>query len=109
MNKADATLNLERIAFTVDEAAAVLGIANTTVRDYVRAGRIPHLAIGDRIVIGRRALEEWLTHECLSRVKPSQLDNELASLPVRTREAVKAFRNGVAPVGRGRPGDFVLG
>ncbi len=50
----------ERLAVSVSEAAEMLGVGQATLYQYVRAGLIPHVRIGRRIVIPLKALEEWM-------------------------------------------------
>jgi len=70
MAKSDAAVAIERIAFTVEEAAAALGINRTQMGGLVRIGAVPHKMLGQRVLIGRQALEQWLTDECLASVRP---------------------------------------
>jgi excisionase family DNA binding protein len=51
---------MERRTYTVTEAATVLGISRTSAYERVRAGELPALRLGRRIVIARHALEELL-------------------------------------------------
>jgi excisionase family DNA binding protein len=51
---------MERRTYTVTETAAVLGISRTSAYERVRAGELPALRLGRRIVITRHALEELL-------------------------------------------------
>jgi excisionase family DNA binding protein len=51
---------LERRTYTVTEAACLLGISRTSAYELVRAGTLPALRLGRRIVIARRVLEELL-------------------------------------------------
>lgn len=46
----------ERLTYTVEEAAAVLGISRAFAYEAVQRGDIPHLRIGRRILIPRAAL-----------------------------------------------------
>ena len=46
---------MERRTYTVTEAATVLGISRTSAYERVRAGELPALRLGRRIVIARRA------------------------------------------------------
>jgi excisionase family DNA binding protein len=87
MNKSDAPLQLERIALTIEEAAASLGVNRERVRAEVQAGRLPHVEIGERILIGKRALEAWLTRECLASVQET-----VSPASTRTALAVQNFR-----------------
>jgi excisionase family DNA binding protein len=40
--------------------APVLGLSEKTLREAVRAGRLGHVRIGDRVLIGRKHIEAWL-------------------------------------------------
>jgi excisionase family DNA binding protein len=51
---------MQRLTCTVTEAAALLGISRTSAYELVRAGALPSLRLGRRIVITRAALEEVL-------------------------------------------------
>jgi excisionase family DNA binding protein len=46
---------------SVDAAARYLGISRSHAYDLVRAGEIPHLKLGRRIVIPRRELDAMIT------------------------------------------------
>lgn len=50
----------ERLAYTVREAAEILGISVTSAYECVQRGEIPSLTFGRRIVIARRDLEHLL-------------------------------------------------
>ena len=51
---------MDRLRYTVTEAAALLGISRTSAYECVRRGEIPSLALGRRVVISRVALERLL-------------------------------------------------
>jgi excisionase family DNA binding protein len=51
---------IERLAYTVAEAAECIGLGHTRMGDQVRAGRIRVVRIGKRILIPRDALREFL-------------------------------------------------
>lgn len=51
---------IERLAFTVAEAARSIGIGHTRMGDLVRAGRIRVVRVGKRILIPRDSLQEFL-------------------------------------------------
>jgi excisionase family DNA binding protein len=44
----------------VEEAAKVLGIGRSLAYRLVRDGQIPHIRLGDRVLIPRDAIEEML-------------------------------------------------
>ena len=50
----------ERLAFSPEDAARVLGLGRTTIYRMVRAGDLPARRCGTRVLISRRALEEYL-------------------------------------------------
>ena len=51
---------MDRLTYTVTEAAVLLGISRTTAYECVRRGEIPSLTLGRRVVISRVALERLL-------------------------------------------------
>ncbi len=57
---APATIDTARLTYTVDEVAALLGIARCVAYQYVRAGVIPAERIGRRWLIPRRRFHAWL-------------------------------------------------
>lgn len=50
----------ERLAFSVDEAGALLGISRDLAYDLVARGDLPAVRLGRRLVVPRRSLEEIL-------------------------------------------------
>jgi excisionase family DNA binding protein len=52
--------NLECLTFTVDEAAALLGLSRNLAYAGVASGEIPSVKIGRRILVPRLALERLL-------------------------------------------------
>ncbi len=53
----------ERLALSVDEAAAALGVDRRTVYAAVHSGELPGRRLGRRIVIGRDVLAAWFRGE----------------------------------------------
>ncbi len=51
----------EKLAYSLTEAAELLGVSRSTLHRAVRAGAVPHVRIGRRIVIPAKALEDWLS------------------------------------------------
>ncbi len=51
---------MEKLTYSVAEAAAVLGISKSYAYQMVKEQRLPVLAIGSRRVIPIRQLEQWL-------------------------------------------------
>ena len=50
----------ERLTLTVNEAAKLLGIGRQLAYDRIKAGQIPAIKIGRRLLVPRRALEKLL-------------------------------------------------
>jgi excisionase family DNA binding protein len=51
---------MQRLTVTVTEAAEILGVSRTSAYELVRAGTLPSVRLGRRIVVTRHALEELL-------------------------------------------------
>ena len=52
---------VERLAYSVDEAAAITGLSRDLLYDEMRTGRLAYLKIGRRRIITRQHLEAFLT------------------------------------------------
>jgi len=52
--------NIERLAFSVQEAAMALGISSRTLRDYIKDGSIAHFRMGTRVLIPSNELQEFI-------------------------------------------------
>lgn len=50
----------ERMTLSVEEAAGLLGISRALAYDLVRRGELPRLRLGRRVLVPRRALEQFL-------------------------------------------------
>ena len=50
----------ERLVWTVEEAARLLGISRAHAYDLVARGELPHLRLGRRVVVPKRAIEVLL-------------------------------------------------
>ena len=51
---------VERLAYSVDEAAAITGLSRDLLYDEMRTGRLAYLKIGRRRIITRQHLEAFL-------------------------------------------------
>jgi excisionase family DNA binding protein len=49
-----------KLAISVKEAAALLGVSADLVYEWCRRGEIPHRRMGRRILISREGLARWL-------------------------------------------------
>jgi len=50
----------EKLVLNVSELAQILGLSRNSVFKGVMTGEIPHIRVGKRILIPRRALEAWM-------------------------------------------------
>ena len=48
----------DRVVLSITEGAGLLGVGESTLRDLVRAGKIPHTRLGKRILLKREVLLE---------------------------------------------------
>lgn len=55
-----AVIDTPRLTYTVDEVAALLGLARGVAYQYVRDGVIPAQRVGRRWLIPRRRFHAWL-------------------------------------------------
>jgi len=53
---------LERLVYTVDELAEILGISRPTAYQGIRTGKIPYIRVGARILIPKSALDKLLSN-----------------------------------------------
>ena len=51
----------DRIAYTVKEAAAALGVSQWIIREEIRTGKIEAIRLGKRILIPRQTLERLVS------------------------------------------------
>ncbi len=51
---------MERETLTVEQAAKVLGVGRNTAYQAVRAGELPAIRIGKRLVVPRQAIDRLL-------------------------------------------------
>ena len=51
----------ERLAYSVDEAAAITGLSRDLLYDQMRIGRLAYIKVGRRRIITRQHLEAFLT------------------------------------------------
>ncbi len=65
-------MKIDRIAYSVKEAAAALGVSEWMVREEVRTGRIDSVRLSSRILIPRRELDRL--------VNPPELTNDAANM-----------------------------
>jgi len=52
--------NIERLSFSVQEAAASIGVSSRTVHDLIRRGDLAHYRVGQRVLIPATALRQFI-------------------------------------------------
>jgi excisionase family DNA binding protein len=57
----------QRLTLTIPETCEALGIGETMLRQIIRAGRLPILKIGRRVLIPRQAVEQLVAEACIDR------------------------------------------
>jgi excisionase family DNA binding protein len=67
------TTEQEKLTYTVERAAELIGISRASAYKLVKVGQLPALRLGYRLVIPKRALEEFVNRAALSTcVAPPQ-------------------------------------
>ncbi len=54
---------LQKLAYSVDEAAQVLGVSRSTIYNLIHRADFPALKIGNRQLISREGLAEWVRNQ----------------------------------------------
>ena len=57
----------ERITLTIAEAGALLGISRAHTYELARVGELPSIKLGKRVVVPRRALEQFIENAANKR------------------------------------------
>lgn len=60
---ADAINVSEKLAFSVSETAAILGVSKPTVYELLRKEGFPRLKVGTRTLIPKQGLESWVSEQ----------------------------------------------
>lgn len=53
----------DRVTFTVDEAAQLLGISRSTAYECIRTGELPSVKFGRRVLVPRHRFQQMLDGE----------------------------------------------
>jgi excisionase family DNA binding protein len=54
---------LERLTYSVPEAAQALGVSDKHLRNLITAGKMPYIRLGTRLLIRRATLEQLLAEQ----------------------------------------------
>ena len=57
----DKTLNVERLAYSVQESAAMIGISSRMLHEYIKDGSLPHFRLGTRVLVPESELKDFIT------------------------------------------------
>ena len=60
------TNNGSSLLIGVAEAAQILGISRGLAYQLVQEGRLPHVKLGRRVLVPRKAMEDWLAREAIA-------------------------------------------
>ena len=52
--------NIERLSYSVQEAAAAIGVSSRTLHDYIKNGSIAHFRMGTRVLIPADKLKAFI-------------------------------------------------
>lgn len=58
------TMENQRLTLTVPEVAEMVGVSRAHAYELIRLGRIPSIRLGRRLIVPRKALEDFLEHAC---------------------------------------------
>jgi excisionase family DNA binding protein len=61
----------DRLTYSVDETAALLGVSRSMAYECIRRGEIPAIRFGRRVLVPRMAIDELLGH-APSPISPGQ-------------------------------------
>lgn len=53
---------MDKITFTVKEAAEIIGISPSKMYQLVKENRIPHISLGKRTVIPQKGFFNWVSN-----------------------------------------------
>ena len=56
-------MQTEKLALSITETAALLGVSRPTVYNLIHSAGFPSFRIGGRVVVSRSGLEEWINHQ----------------------------------------------
>jgi excisionase family DNA binding protein len=51
---------MDQLVVSVKDAAKLLNLGRSTIRDLLKAGKLPHKRVGRRILIPRKAVERFV-------------------------------------------------
>ncbi len=71
---------VEPLVFSVEQAAAALGIGRSLAFDLVRRGELPAVRLGRRRVIPRHLLVNWLESKTRASMSESLVESMVESL-----------------------------
>lgn len=66
------TTELEKLAYNIDEAAAILGLSAGTVRNLLASGRLGYTTAANRVLISRAAMDRFLASSPEREVRGSR-------------------------------------
>jgi len=76
--------HIERLAFSVREAAAALGVSSRTLHDFVKTGSLPHFRLGARVLIPADALRNFIEQRTQSEKQTQTRDHSTMTEDINT-------------------------
>lgn len=61
-------VNRKKLALSIPEAAELLSISDTAMRQLARTKGFPSFKMGTRLLISAKGLEEWVERQCITDV-----------------------------------------
>ena len=62
---------VEKLTYSVTEAAEALGVSRPTMYELIHREEFPSLKVGNRVLISRRRLVEWVDQQ-VGKERPSE-------------------------------------
>jgi excisionase family DNA binding protein len=60
----------EKLLLNAEEAAALLGVSRGLIYQMITRRELPHVRLGQRVVVPRRELEVWIREQVQANLEP---------------------------------------
>ncbi|WP_226036773.1 helix-turn-helix domain-containing protein [Aquibacillus saliphilus] len=65
---------MERCTITVQQVAEYLGVHTDTIYDLVRAGSLPHIRFGRKILFSKEGIDGWVRDQASASVRRGDVE-----------------------------------
>ena len=62
--------NIERLSYSVQEAAQAIGVSSRTLHDFVKSGALAHFRMGTRVLIPAETLRQFIEQRTQTGKEP---------------------------------------